>query len=242
MKANLLIVCSLTIMIIIFCFCGQIPVGGGGYEVTQFPLTTGNRWQYLDTYSQTAFSNQSHTDTTITSIIRRIIGPDTSAERTGLIIVDDSTTVINQGESDAYTQRYWYAISDGKLQEYARQSRYSNYNTPISPYSTPYVLLKFPLHIGASWQYSMSTNPAVERRVIGADSVTLQDMVFRCNLVKSTNSMNRNVDYIEWYSNEGLIARTIDYGIVNILNEEGDVVDSSYDYQETKLLNINLAP
>jgi hypothetical protein len=236
----------LSFALILFSACGQNPVENNRAEINNYPLTTGNRWLYLKTSFDISYNPVVVPDTFRTMMVRRVIGPDTSINSLPLIMVDDSITLLDSSSVfEPYYERHWWKIENSKLLEFAYQQDEMGHISDPFIYSNPRVIFDFPLTIGKRWAvaYSDYDPPFCELivdSILAIENLDYADQIFSCAKIKSMLTIAPELVHYEWYSNKGLILEKYDFGKQYRFDEVGHIIDSVYEYDETKLGEINL--
>ena len=112
-------------------------------------------------------------------------------------------------------------------------------------YSNPRVISDFPLTIGKRWavaysDYDPPYSELIVDSVLAINNLDYADQVFSCAKIKSMLTIDPELVHYEWYSNDGLILEKYDFGKQYRFDEAGHIIDSVYEYDETRLREINL--
>jgi hypothetical protein len=233
---------TLTSLTILFCACGQKPIDTSEFGVSSFPLDTGNRWEYSRTFYRIPFNIRGLADTISFSIIRHVIGVEADSTLFGAIIVDDSVSTLFDWDLDPYVERAWYTFDGDHLQMEAGQLLYLWGPGSITVYDPPRKILDFPLQEGKSWLLYNSDSGPVYWRVIDSDYYYLGDVPIFCNVVGTQSDFLQEYGVVlhEWYSEFGFVYGLINYGVRMYTDEIGQPIDSVYEYEETRLIQMNL--
>jgi hypothetical protein len=189
------------------------------------------------------FNDSSFADTIRQDIIRYVIGPDTFLNLPVLVAVDDTIISESRIVIDTSIIRRWLGIDEEKLKEYAYS--YLGVSDP-DPYfyDVPHIILDFPLSAGKEWVSHLWTYGNVNSAVVGQDRIVLDFSSFVCDVVLTRfidiSEDNTLWTAYEWYSDEGLIRKEIDYGIREILDEDGTVLDSVRSYDTWELIDMEI--
>jgi hypothetical protein len=235
---NAIEIAILLILVVAFS-CGQIPSDGGDNVVSTFPLTPGTRWAYERNYYEIPFNNPLNPDTTAFFIVRRVIGPEPTMDSLHLIIVDD-TTWDNYPNQNSYVQRYWYKLENGKLREYG--SRMITGGGSIEPilYDFPATILNLPLTPNKEWLVVEGALGSIVKKVIDTDNYSYGGRQILSAVLRTSRSYLPNVDWVELYSNEGLMYSHIYYGIQPRNDEVGNPIDSVYVHDDIRLVGMDI--
>lgn len=208
-----------------------------------FPLTTDSRWEYQGYMYDVRFNDPSLADTIRWDIIRYVIGPDTLLNLPELVVVDD-TFIVEVGMAiDTSIIRHWLRIDEQKLKEYAHISFVIGSDPDPYLYDPPHIILDFPLSAGKEWIAFSSDLGAATSAVVGQDRIVLDFSSFVCDVVLTrlnTSEDNTIWTAYEWYSDEGLIRKEIDYGIREIRDENGTVLDSARSFDTWELIDMEI--
>ncbi|MEE9554507.1 MAG: hypothetical protein V3W18_09440 [candidate division Zixibacteria bacterium] len=195
-----------------------------------FPLTTDSRWVYERNYSEVSIIDSALVNTESYSIIRHIIGPDTVIDGNQLIAVDDSVARSDSIDQDPYVNRHLYCISEGQLKEYGQITIFQWGEVVPVYYNPPHVLLEFPLTNNRAWLSYEAALGNVYNTVVGIQYVDVGQQSIKCDVVRSQlidpGTGHRYYDSHWWYSNDGLIRNEFDYGLREITDELGHVIDT----------------
>ncbi len=211
-----------------------------------FPLTTESRWEYTKTTYRIPFNDPAYSDTGSYSIIRRVIGPDTTIDSLNLIIVDDSTSVLDSSETNPYVNRHWYQISDEDLQDYGSQVLHLWGPDKRETFDPPHLLLDFPLMANKAWTESTEDLASVFSTVVGTEYISVGEEEIKCDVIRSRmideQTGHLYYDSYWWYSDDGLIRNEFDFGVGEILDESGNLIDSVRTIRKLELLNFEIQP
>jgi hypothetical protein len=220
--------------------CGQIPVdNGGGNNVNTFPLTPGTRWEYVRNYYEIPFNDPSSADTVAFTVVRRVIGHEPAIDTLDLTIIDDTTTMLTPGRQ-IYIVRYWYGIDDRKLKEYGRRSISNDGNIQPLLYSTPMIVLDFPLTTGKDWIFNRTEFGNVKREVVDTRYYEFEERAIFSALVKTISPLDLRIIWMNWYSDQGMLYSHTDYGIRIRTDEIGNPIDSVYAYDDIRLEKMHI--
>ncbi len=236
---------SISIIPLILAGCTKSSTPPERTATSTFPLTTDSRWHYQAYRYDIPFNDSSLADTIRQDIVRYVVGPDTLFNLPELVVVDD-TVISGVGVViDTSIIRRWLRIDEQRLKEYAYS--YVGYSDP-DPYlyDPPYIILDFPLSAGKEWiAYSWDFGIA-NSAVVGAERIDVEYGSFICDvlLTRVINGFEQDADTIlvtyEWFSNDGLIRKEIDYGIREILDESGNVLDSVRSFETWELIDMEI--
>ncbi len=210
-----------------------------------FPLTTDSRWHYQAYMYDVPFNDPSLANTVRRDIIRYVIGPDTLLNLPELVAVED--TIINESRIviDTLIIRRWQGIDEQRLKEYAYSFVVDSDPDPYL-YDIPHIILDFPLSAGKEWiAYSWDFGVA-NSAVVGAERIDVEYGSFICDvlLTRVINGFEQDADTLsvtyEWFSNDGLIRKEIDYGIREILDKGGTVLDSARIIETWELIDMEI--
>lgn len=211
-----------------------------------FPLTTESRWEYAREHYVIPFNDSALADTHFYSIIRHVVGPDTIIGSDQMIAVDDSIDQLYSGETNPYVNRHFYCISDGKLKEYGRVNLFLW--GPADPvyFDPPHILLDLPLMANKAWTESTEDFASVFNAVVGIEYISVGEEEIKCDVIRS-RMINEQTgllyyDSYWWYSDDGLIRNEFDFGVGEILDESGNLIDSVRYLQELELLDFEIQP
>jgi hypothetical protein len=244
MKSIIILGLAMTSMLLFAC--GQIPVDNNRIEINNFPLTSGNRWVYLNAHYEISYNPTVRPDTFRTMTVRHVLGLDSTINSQVLVMVDDSTSLIDSSPILVpYYKRYWWKVENGNLLEYAYLRDDIGHISSPTIYPEPRVVLDFPLTIGKRWvvaytEYDPPFTELIVDSVLAIERLDYAHQFFACAKIKSMLSIAPDFVYYEWYSNEGLISEKFDFGKQYRTNEVGHIIDSVYVYNETRLLEIDL--
>jgi len=242
MRTESIIQMTLTSLVILLCACGQKAVDTSEFGVTSFPLETGNRWEYIRTFYRIPFNIPSIADTISFSIIRHVVGEEVDSVFPGAIIVDDSISTLFGWHLDPYVERAWYTFDGDNLLMHAMQNLYMSGPGNITEFDPPSVILDLPLQEGKSWLIGEWESGPAYSRVVDSDYYYIGEEPIFCNVIRKESEFlqEHGVVYDEWYSDSGFIYSLIDYGVGIYTDEIGQPIDSVYEYEETKLIDLDL--
>ncbi len=212
---------------------------------TAFPLETGARWEYVKWYLDIPFADSAVTDTQTFVIYRRVIGQDTIINSTQTFLVDDSTFRDDPGvPPDSFVFRYWYGLSAGQLLQFASSSFLPG-ETPVPLYfSTPRVILDFPLFPGKAFPVYQTDIADIYSSVVGIENIAVGSGIVKCDVVRTraldSNTGHQFFDSYWWYSNDGLIRSEIDYGVDIRRDELGNPIDSARAIEIMELIDYQI--
>jgi hypothetical protein len=224
--------------------CTKTSTPPGRTPTTTFPLTTGTEWHYNGRLLDIPFNDSSLADTIWQDISRSVLGPDTLFNLTDLVVVDD-TVISNFGAlADTSIFRNWLKIDDQKLKRYAHSSFSIGSDPDPYVYDVPHVILDFPLTAGKEWVSYWWDFGVANSAVVGIEQVNVEPVMIVCDVVLTHVIDESEEDTIsaiyEWYSDEGLIRKEIDYGIRELLDENGDVLDSARSFEVWELTEFEI--
>ena len=211
-----------------------------------FPLTTDTRWHYQAYIYDIPFNDSSLADTIRWDIVRYVVGPDTLLNLPELVVVDDTFIVEVGVVTDTSITRRWLGIDGQRLKEYARVSFGIGSDPDPYLYDPPHIILDFPLSAGKEWiAYSWDFGTA-STAIVGAEQIEVEYGLFICDvlLTRVFNGFEQDADTIlvtyEWFSNDGLIRKEVDYGIREILDKGGTVLDSARIIETWELIDMEI--
>ena len=236
---------SISVIPLILAGCTKTSTPPERTATSTFPLTADSRWHYQGYMYDVPFNDPSLADTIRQDIIRYVVGPDTLLDLPELVVVDD-TVISEMGiVIDTSIFRYWLGIDEQRLKEYAYSFVVGSDPDPYL-YDVPHIILDFPLSAGKEWiAYSWDFG-VVSSAVVGAERIDVEYGPFICDvlLTRVIDGFEQDADTIsvtyKWFSDEGLIRKETDFGIREILDEGGNVLDSARSFETWELIDMEI--
>jgi hypothetical protein len=206
MISSRFMVYGLSTAIFLFISCDDKSTKPNDLHTTTFPLKVGNRWTYHEMVYTVPYNVSSLADTAEDMIVRRVVGMDTIMNSIITYVLDDTITYANDTTISVW--RYWYAVDDSSLREYGVGTNITGDHSWYETfYSTPHILLNFPIEIGNIWNYN-SLSWTIEKKVARSENVIGAVRSIKCDVIYTSRYAGQNrQDSLakEWYCDEGLI-------------------------------------
>ncbi len=229
------------LILFVICACGQISVDNGRQnDVSTFPLTAGTRWEYVQNYIEIPFNDSSAAETTSFVIVRRVIGHEPLIDTLDLTIIDD-TTIWSTPESLIYVDRYWYGLDGKLLKEYGYRALTDRGGIEPIFWPAPAKVLDLPLALHKRWMYKQTEFGPLTREVIDTDYFVFEGRSIHSAIVRTVSPIAPRADWIDWYSDVGLLYTHINYGIRTRTDEIGNPIDSAYASEDKHLRSMHIA-
>lgn len=211
-----------------------------------FPLTTESRWEYTRNHYVIPFNDSALADTESYFIIRNVFGPDTVIDGNQLIAVDDSISRTDGLDQNPYVNRHLYCISEGKLKEFGRIGIFPwGEEVPVY-FASPHILLDLPLMANKAWTESTEDFVSVFNSVVGIEYISVGQTEIKCDVIRSRmideQTGHLYYDSYWWYSDDGLIRNEFDFGVGEIPDSSGNLIDSVRSIRKLELLNFEIQP
>ncbi len=234
---------SILLSTLLWLACTKTSTPPDRTATSTFPLTTDSKWHYQGYIYYIPFNDSSLADTIQLDIIRYVVGPDTLLNLPELVVVDD--TVISEIGTviDTSIFRHWLRIDEQRLKEYAHVSFGIGSDPDPYLYDPPYIILDFPLSDGKEWIAFSSDFGAATSAVVGQDRIVLDFSSFVCDVLFTRLNLSEDFTFwaaYEWYSDEGLIRKEIEYSIGEIVDEGGTVLDSARLFETWELIDMEI--